>query len=73
MKLGELRPNPGAKHRAKRVGRGIGSGHGTTSTRGPKGQHAGNTVRPGFEGGQTRLHRRLPRSRGFHNKFRVDS
>ena len=72
MKLGDLRPNPGAKHRAKRVGRGIGSGHGKTSTRGHKGQHSGNTVRPGFEGGQTPLHRRLPRYRGFNNKFRVD-
>ena len=72
MRLGELRPNPGAKHRAKRVGRGIGSGHGKTSTRGHKGQHSGNTVRPGFEGGQTPLHRRLPRYRGFHNKFRTD-
>jgi large subunit ribosomal protein L15 len=72
MKLEDLKPNPGAKHRAKRVGRGIGSGHGKTSTRGHKGQHARNTVRPGFEGGQTPLHRRLPRFRGFHNKFRTD-
>lgn len=69
MKLGELHPNPGAKHSPKRVGRGIGSGHGKTSTRGHKGQHARNTVRPGFEGGQTPLHRRLPRYRGFHNLF----
>ncbi len=69
MKLGELHPNPGAKHSPKRVGRGIGSGHGKTSTRGHKGQHARNTVRPGFEGGQTPLHRRLPRFRGFHNLF----
>lgn len=67
MKLGELHPNPGAKHSAKRVGRGIGSGHGKTATRGHKGQHARNTVRPGFEGGQTPLHRRLPRFRGFNN------
>jgi large subunit ribosomal protein L15 len=72
MKLEDLKPNPGAKHRAKRVGRGIGSGHGKTSTRGHKGQHSRNTVRPGFEGGQTPLHRRLPRFRGFHNKFRTD-
>jgi large subunit ribosomal protein L15 len=69
MKLGELRPNPGAKHRAKRVGRGIGSGHGKTATRGHKGQYARNTVRRGFEGGQTPLHRRLPRRRGFNNIF----
>jgi large subunit ribosomal protein L15 len=69
MRLEDLRPNPGAKHKAKRVGRGIGSGHGKTSTRGHKGQHARNTVRPGFEGGQTPLHRRLPRRRGFNNIF----
>jgi large subunit ribosomal protein L15 len=72
MKLDDLKPNPGAKTRAKRVGRGIGSGHGKTSTRGHKGQHSRNTVRPGFEGGQTPLHRRLPRFRGFNNKFRTD-
>lgn len=69
MRIDDLRPNEGAKHRSKRVGRGIGSGHGKTSTRGHKGQHSGNTVRPGFEGGQTPLHRRLPRFRGFNNKF----
>jgi large subunit ribosomal protein L15 len=69
MKLGELSPNPGSRHTAKRVGRGIGSGHGKTATRGHKGQHARNTVRPGFEGGQTPLHRRLPRFRGFTNIF----
>jgi len=69
MRLGELHPNPGAKHRAKRVGRGIGSGHGKTATRGHKGQYARNTVRRGFEGGQTPLHRRLPRRRGFNNIF----
>lgn len=69
MKLEDLRPNPGAKHATKRVGRGIGSGHGKTSTRGHKGQFARNTVRPGFEGGQTPLHRRLPRRRGFNNLF----
>lgn len=69
MNLSDLRPNPGSTHRKKRVGRGIGSGHGKTSTRGHKGQHARNTVRPGFEGGQTPLHRRLPRLRGFNNIF----
>jgi large subunit ribosomal protein L15 len=67
MRLEDLRPNPGAKHRAKRVGRGIGSGHGKNSTRGAKGQYHRNGVRPGFEGGQTPLHRRLPRFRGFNN------
>ena len=69
MNLSDLRPNPGATHSKKRVGRGIGSGHGKTSTRGHKGQHSHNTVRPGFEGGQTPLHRRLPRRRGFNNIF----
>jgi large subunit ribosomal protein L15 len=69
MNLDDLRPNPGSTHRSKRVGRGIGSGHGKTSCRGHNGQHARNTVRPGFEGGQTPLHRRLPRFRGFTNIF----
>ncbi len=64
-----LMPNDGSRHRSKRVGRGIGSGHGKTSCRGAKGQHSRNTVRPGFEGGQTPLHRRLPRFRGFKNLF----
>ena len=69
MKVGELRPAEGSVQRRKRVGRGIGSGHGKTSGRGHKGQHARNTVRPGFEGGQTPLYRRLPRRRGFNNVF----
>jgi ribosomal protein L15, bacterial/organelle len=68
MKLGELRPAEGSKKPSKRVGRGVGSGHGKTSTRGHKGQKArsGGGVRPGFEGGQTPLYRRLPK-RGFTN------
>jgi large subunit ribosomal protein L15 len=70
MELGNLKPAAGSTHPRKRVGRGIGSGHGKTCTRGHKGQHARNTVRPGFEGGQTPLHRRLPRRRGFNNIFR---
>jgi large subunit ribosomal protein L15 len=69
MTLGELRPPAGSVRTRKRVGRGIGSGHGKTAGRGTKGQHARNTVRPGFEGGQTPLHRRLPRRRGFTNIF----
>jgi len=69
MRLDNMGPNPGAKHSSKRVGRGIGSGHGKTAARGAKGQHARNTVRPGFEGGQTPLHRRLPRFRGFNNSI----
>jgi large subunit ribosomal protein L15 len=64
LTLTNLRPGKGARKKRKRVGRGIGSGHGKTSTRGQKGQHARNSVRPGFEGGQTPLHRRLPKLRG---------
>ncbi|MDF2439478.1 MAG: large subunit ribosomal protein [Abditibacteriota bacterium] len=64
LTLTNLRPGKGARKKAKRVGRGIGSGHGKTSTRGQKGQHARNSVRPGFEGGQTPLYRRLPKLRG---------
>jgi large subunit ribosomal protein L15 len=69
MKLNEIRDNPGAHYRAKRVGRGIGSGKGMTSGRGGKGQTARSGVAiNGFEGGQTPLHRRLPK-RGFNNKI----
>ena len=73
MKLNEIRDNPGAHYRAKRVGRGIGSGKGKTSGRGGKGQTARSGVAlNGFEGGQTPLHRRLPK-RGFDNgMFRPD-
>ena len=69
MKLNEIRDNAGAHYRAKRVGRGIGSGKGKTSGRGGKGQTARTGVAlNGFEGGQTPLHRRLPK-RGFNNKI----
>src|SRR6201984_246909 len=73
MKLNEIRDNPGAHYRAKRVGRGVGSGKGKTTGRGGKGQTARTGVAlNGFEGGQTPLHRRLPK-RGFNNKmFRKD-
>jgi len=73
MKLNEIRDNPGAHYRAKRVGRGIGSGKGKTAARGGKGQTARSGVAlNGFEGGQTPLHRRLPK-RGFDNSmFRKD-
>jgi len=73
VKLNEIRDNPGAHYRAKRVGRGIGSGKGKTSGRGGKGQTARTGVAlNGFEGGQTPLHRRLPK-RGFDNgMFRPD-
>ena len=69
MQLGNLQPAAGSVHRRKRVGRGIGSGHGKTAGRGTKGQRARNTVRPGFEGGQTPLLRRRPLCRGFNNIF----
>jgi large subunit ribosomal protein L15 len=71
MKLNEIRDNRGAHYRAKRVGRGIGSGKGKTSARGVKGQTARTGVAlNGFEGGQTPLHRRMPK-RGFsHEAFR---
>lgn len=70
MKLYELKPAPGSKKTKKRVGRGIGSGMGKTSTRGQGGQwsRSGGGVRPGFEGGQMPLSRRLPK-RGFTNIF----
>ena len=66
MKLNELRPPRGSKKKPKRVGRGPGSGHGKTSTRGHKGQkaRAGRATHPGFEGGQMPLIRRIPK-RGF--------
>jgi len=68
MRLHDLKPLPGAKHRRKRLGIGESSGHGKTSTRGHKGQRArsGGSIRPGFEGGQMPLIRRLPK-RGFNN------
>lgn len=71
MKLNDIRDNAGATHPRKRVGRGIGSGMGKTSTRGHKGMKArsGPTSTIGFEGGQMPLHRRLPK-RGFKNPFR---
>ena len=70
MKLNELQPAEGSKFAAKRVGRGIGSGNGKTSGKGHKGQKArsGGGVRPGVEGGQMPIYRRLPK-RGFNNIF----
>ena len=70
MRLHDLKPASGSKHRRKRIGRGPGSGRGGhTSTRGQKGQgsRSGSSTRPGFEGGQLPLARRLPK-RGFNNK-----
>lgn len=74
MKLHELKNVPGAVHRKKRVGCGEGSGHGKTSGRGGKGQTArsGGSIRPGFEGGQMPLYRKLPH-RGFNQyNFRTE-
>ena len=73
MNLSSLHPPAGQKHPRKRVGRGMGSGHGNTASRGHKGQHAisGFSQKRGFEGGQMPLHRRLPK-RGFHNPFRKE-
>jgi len=73
VKLHEIQAPPGANKRTKRVGRGPGSGHGKTSTRGHKGQKArsGGGVRPGFEGGQMPLQRRIPK-RGFTNIFKKE-
>lgn len=69
MKLHELQPAPGAKRAPTRKGRGLGSGNGKTGGHGHKGQNAraGGGVRPGFEGGQMPLYRRMPK-RGFNNK-----
>jgi large subunit ribosomal protein L15 len=71
MNLSSLKPPAGQKKARKRIGRGMGSGHGKTSTRGSKGQHAGTgfSQKRGFEGGQMPLHRRLPK-RGFTNIFK---
>jgi large subunit ribosomal protein L15 len=71
MRLSELKPAPGSKHQKKRVGRGPGSGWGKTAGRGHKGQNsrAGGGTKPGFEGGQMPLTRRIPK-RGFTNIFR---
>jgi large subunit ribosomal protein L15 len=70
MHIGDLRPPSGAKQGRKRVGRGTSSGHGKTSTRGHKGQKARGEVRPGFEGGQTPLYRRVPKRRGMGQSAR---
>ena len=74
MRQDNLSPHPGAKRARKRVGRGDGSGYGTYSGRGSKGQksRSGNKVRPGFEGGQLPLIKRLPQKRGFVNIFRTE-
>jgi len=73
MNLSDLAPASGATKKRKRLGRGIGSGHGKTSGRGHKGRgsRSGGTTPPGYEGGQMPLQRRLPKH-GFHNPFRQE-
>jgi large subunit ribosomal protein L15 len=74
MKLHDLRPTPGSRTEARRVGRGHGSGRGKTAGRGTKGQksRAGGNLPAWFEGGQTPLHIRTPKLHGFKNRFRVE-
>jgi large subunit ribosomal protein L15 len=74
MQAHQLKPPPGAKHAKKRIGRGNAAGQGTYSGRGLKGQksRSGNKPRRFFEGGQTRLFKKLPSRRGFRNPFRVE-
>ena len=74
MDQSNLKPPVGAKHKKKRVGCGDGSGHGTFSTRGCKGQksRSGRDLRPGFEGGQLPIIKRLPWTRGFTNVAKIE-
>ena len=74
MKLHDLKPAPGSKKAKRRVGRGIAAGQGKTAGRGTKGQkaRAGGKIPAWFEGGQTPLHQRIPKLRGFRNPFKID-
>jgi large subunit ribosomal protein L15 len=74
MEQNKLKPAPGAKHSKKRIGRGLGSGHGTYSGRGCKGDksRSGGSVHIGYEGGQNPIIKRLPRKRGFTNIFKKE-
>jgi len=74
MKLHDLRPAEGSRTERTRVGRGIAAGKGKTAGRGTKGQkaRAGGSIPPWFEGGQTPLHMRIPKLRGFRNRFKVE-
>jgi len=74
MQINDLFPAPGSRKQRKRVGRGNGSGHGSTAGRGDKGQNsrAGGGKGPGFEGGQNPMHMRLPKLPGFKNRNRVE-
>jgi large subunit ribosomal protein L15 len=72
VKVHDLKPAEGSRQPRRRVGRGIGGKGGKTAGRGHKGQNARGTVPAGFEGGQTPLHRRTPKAKGFKNPFRVE-
>ena len=72
MNLSDLKPNAGSRKPRKRIGRGPGSGTGKTSGGGHKGDKARGNTKPGFEGGQTPLHRRLPQRRGFTALFKKE-
>jgi len=72
MKIHDLKPAPGSKRAARRVGRGIGGKGGKTAGRGSKGQGARGQVAARFEGGQTPISRRTPKAKGFRNPFRVE-
>ena len=72
IKVHDLKPAPGSHRPKRRVGRGIGGKGGKTAGRGSKGQGARGKVPVGFEGGQTPLHRRTPKAKGFNNPFRIE-
>ena len=72
MKVHDLKPAPGSKKARRRVGRGIAGKGGKTAGRGMKGTGARDNVSPRFEGGQTPIHRRTPKAKGFRNPFRVE-
>ena len=72
MKLHDLKPAPGSNQARKRVARGVGGRRGKTAGTGTKGQGTRDTIKPGFEGGQTPLTRRTPKGKGFKNPFRVE-
>lgn len=72
MHVHDLKPAPGSTTKARRVARGTAGRRGKTAGRGTKGQRARSKVKPGFEGGQTPLHRRAPKRKGFNNPFRIE-
>jgi large subunit ribosomal protein L15 len=72
MKIHDLKPAPGSRQAKKRVARGIGGKGGKTAGRGHKGQGARNNISPRFEGGQTPIHRRTPKAKGFNNPFSIE-